>query len=48
MIAHSSISTSLAISTSLGKQNKKKKDKIDMVVVDEKLIKLPIFLSFTK
>ena len=39
MIAHTTITT-LTVSTNLGgKQNKKKKDKIDMVVIDEKIIK---------
>ena len=39
MIAHTT-TTTLTVSTNLGgKQNKKKKDKIDMIVIDEKLIK---------
>lgn len=37
MIAHSSLTSSVTFNVS--KQNKKKKDKIDMVVVDEKLIR---------
>jgi len=39
MIAHTTVTT-LTVTTNLGgKQNKKKKDKIEMVVIDEKLIK---------
>lgn len=38
MIAHSSLTTSVTLTT-LGKQIKNKKNKIDMIVIDEKLIK---------
>ena len=38
MIAHT-VTTSITISTNQGKPNKKKKEKIEMIVIDETLIK---------
>lgn len=39
MIAHATITTITTVSGPAAKQNKKKKDKIEMIVVDEELIK---------
>ena len=44
MIAHTTVTT-LTVSNTIGaKQNKKKKDKIEMIVIDEKLIKYVSFI----